>query len=127
MRYFAIALCALYATSALALDEPRRYAPPVNPKWIVVSEPPAEFDKPFPGMDIMIYDNELELAKDCRAPTRFGCMLYTNGRQCIVKLLRADLIREYGLDPDVVFRHERAHCHGFPASHIGAIERLIRN
>src|SRR5262245_40614406 len=115
MRYLlTIGFCAFYATSALALDVPRRYVPTPNPRYILVSEPPAEFDKPFPGMDIMIYDDELELARDCRAPTRFGCMIYTNGKQCLVKLLRADLIAAYGLDPDVVFRHEQAHCWGFP-------------
>src|SRR5262245_35931366 len=34
MRYQIIALCCVLATSALALDEPRKWAPPPNPRYI---------------------------------------------------------------------------------------------
>jgi len=121
------AIIALFLTPDVAPAQTSQYAPS-NPKYILASEPPPEYDHPYTGMlDIMVYDDEHELARDCKAPTRFGCVIYASPKQCFVKLLRDSLIKAYGLDPDLVWRHERAHCNSWPSSHIGGKTWPVKN
>lgn len=73
-----------------------------------------------------------ELQKVC--PTRLGCALSistyppnmiainTSGNRvaCLVLMLPDEAIKAQGVDPQETYRHEIAHCNGWPADHGGA-------
>jgi hypothetical protein len=45
---------------------------------------------------------------------------YKAGTTCKIIIAADAIIRMNGFDPDLVYRHEIGHCHGWPADHKGA-------
>jgi hypothetical protein len=48
-----------------------------------------------------------------------GCNYKLQQEGCLVIVVADKVIMSYGLDPDVVYRHEIGHCNGWGADHAG--------
>jgi hypothetical protein len=90
--------------------------------------PPKEFDHPFAGKLIVLtafdQDDVRRLCPDSKfSPTigALGCAPGIGPKRCrIVLAPDADIIKA-GFPPELVKRHEIAHCKGWPADHRGAL------
>jgi hypothetical protein len=87
--------------------------------------PPVKYDKPYDGRFLFKRgQDEFDMIVLCpkKPPMgypRLGCS-YRNETSCAVVMATDEMIRKHGIDPDVVWRHEIAHCNGWPANHEGA-------
>jgi hypothetical protein len=88
-------------------------------------DPPARYDKPFPGRTVVRQLPPRQVANACRelfgargldiavGLAQRGCAVHL-GDQCqIISIDRP----AYGTTPEAVIRHERGHCNGWPADH----------
>jgi hypothetical protein len=86
--------------------------------------PPPEFDHPFAGTVIVIpardQNHVLELCPGSKFVAGFPALACAHLTPCKIVLAADDVIKEAGHLPDLVRRHEIAHCNGWPADHPGA-------
>jgi len=93
---------------------------PQNSKWL----PPPEYDKPFAGKLLTIERGDAkEMTARCPktvfTPTLACTWRRENGERCDVLIANDDLLKAQGWTYEHVWRHERAHCVGWPQSHPG--------
>lgn len=87
--------------------------------------PPEEFDHPFDGhVSVWIATQDAIRRHHCpRATFNLGvalaCMQKVAGT-CYIFKVTDDELKQLGLDPDVVMRHEVGHCNGWGPDHRGA-------
>jgi hypothetical protein len=110
----ALALVAASATAAAA-EGPR-----------VV--PPKEFDHPFTmaGKVIVVTARDQNHVRELCPGTKFtgaalGCARLTPTWDCKIVVAADDVIKAAGFPPELVKRHEIAHCNGWHADHRGAL------
>jgi hypothetical protein len=87
--------------------------------------PPVEYDRPFNGtLEIYKVGGQEDVRATGCPKTAFvalGCAFWwANPSKCVVILADDAAIKAVGHDPEIVLRHEIAHCNGWPASHSGA-------
>jgi hypothetical protein len=88
--------------------------------------PPAEYDHPYKGK-LLRYTAEDQAEIRSRCPrgsfhligVALACTYVWPGF-CIVAMVPDDRIRKAGFTPEIVLRHEIAHCNGWPGDHRGA-------
>jgi hypothetical protein len=124
MKIPAIFLGLLFATAASAQELPKmslkEYAARISvPKKYL---PPPEYDKKFDGeMTVSVFDNPYEVQKRCeKTKSMVACSLVGIPGRCIIVRVSDEYISAKGLTPELVLRHEMAHCLGWPADHPGA-------
>jgi len=88
--------------------------------------PPLQYDKPYTGgmLVIRVGHTEEEMKILCPMEFKFGyprlaCSFHRPG-VCVIIVASDEMIRKYGLDPDVALRHEHGHCNGWGNDHRGA-------
>jgi hypothetical protein len=88
--------------------------------------PPPEFDRPFgpPGKVIVVTARDQNHVRELCPGSKFagsalGCAHLT-APECKIIVAADDVIKEAGYPPELVKRHEIAHCNGWPADHPGA-------
>ena len=86
--------------------------------------PPAEYDRPYEGTLILIRaQDEGEVRRLCPGAVfpsyALGCARPA-GDSCTIILAPAERIEAAGWTVEIVMRHERSHCVGWPANHPGA-------
>jgi hypothetical protein len=89
-------------------------------KWLI--EPPAEYDHPYKGelllwpvksqADVRAFCPESKFA----AGFALACARVRTGR-CTVAIAPDDELRKFGFTHEIVWRHEIAHCNGWPGDH----------
>jgi hypothetical protein len=102
-------------------------------QWDVPGLPPVEYDKPFTGRYTEIRVGATVMGYVCPKtpwPVTLGCAVHDTQRdseritvpatECIVYIANDDILEKAGWSYDILMRHERAHCHGWPQSHPGA-------
>jgi hypothetical protein len=98
------------------------HPPPATPAPITFDRrilPPPEYDRPYEGnLSEMRVDREW-LDKLCPAPQPLACAIRTS-TGCQIIIGDDDILQAAGLTLDIVRRHERAHCAGWPGDHPGA-------
>jgi hypothetical protein len=128
----------ILAAVALALPGvPAVKAPPMMPPAQVeavmtppvasppVGLPPIEYDKPFTGpLTVLRPQSEAEVIVICGdvspAGYRIACAIPDlAGASCVIVIREDAAIRAAGFNPEIVFRHEVGHCHGWGADHAG--------
>ena len=87
--------------------------------------PPAEFDHPYQGrLIIQRFSDQKELRGQCSYspfPFLLGCAhLASDGRSCRIVMMDDEFVAKLGYTTEQVFRHENAHCRGWPGDHPGA-------
>jgi hypothetical protein len=87
--------------------------------------PPAEYDHPYDGELIVVQkEGATSRCPDNGAFTFkpiLGCAFRDiQNNRCLVLLAPAEVIERYGWNTEIVLRHERGHCLGWPAHHPGA-------
>lgn len=102
----------------------------VDPKTVLV-RPPAKYDHPYKG-DLTITYTSMKHVKEMCPPVQagfppIGCSYYDGYRPdyptntyCKIILAHDEEIRAVGWEPNTIYRHEQAHCNGWPANHPGA-------
>jgi hypothetical protein len=82
--------------------------------------PPVEYDKPYPGkITIETVTNEQLRARCANASmSSLGCA-YPGATSCHILLVDEAAIRAVGWTVELILRHERAHCNGWPQAHPG--------
>jgi hypothetical protein len=87
--------------------------------------PPPEYDHPYYGVLIVIPARDQNHVREMCPKTKFppmgalGCTILQKGTCWVVMAPDAD-IKAAGFSPELVKRHENAHCNGWPADHGGA-------
>jgi hypothetical protein len=102
-------------------------------QWDMAGLPPVEYDKPFAGKYSEIRVGATVMGYVCPKtpwPVTLGCAVHDTQRdseritvpatECIVYIANDDILEKAGWSYDILMRHERAHCHGWPQSHPGA-------
>jgi hypothetical protein len=104
-------------------------------QWNEAGLPPVEYDKPFAGTYSEIRVGAVIMATVCPKtpwPVTLGCAIHNTKRdstgerivapatECVVYIADDDILARAGWSYDILMRHERAHCHGWPQSHPGA-------
>jgi hypothetical protein len=93
--------------------------------------PPPEYDHPFTGvLTVTRVSGRVNMDQICRKPRAIGCASYYTVGGC-----RIWVLDDYGLEHQLVspvtylqvYRHEVAHCNGWPADHPTHEELLARN
>jgi hypothetical protein len=90
--------------------------------WVA---PPAEYDHPYDGELELRRMSPKEIGISCPAAAHskigaaLACAFVFTGSCSIYMAPDAD-IRKFGLTPEIVLRHELAHCNGWPGDHRGA-------
>jgi hypothetical protein len=86
--------------------------------------PPPEYDHPYTGkLTIERTSSQSELRQTCPYspfPFLLGCARRTAEGGCYILMADDEFIAKFGYTTEQVFRHERAHCLGWPAHHPGA-------
>jgi hypothetical protein len=107
--------------------------PIVGTQWNAAGLPPVEYDKPFFGKYTEVRVGAAVMAKVCPKtpfPVTLGCAVSNLMRdseeritvpasECVVYIADDDILEKAGWSYDILMRHERAHCLGWPASHPG--------
>jgi hypothetical protein len=90
--------------------------------------PPKEFDHPFPapGKVIVVPARDQDHVRELCPTAKFkgaalGCSGMTDSWDCRIVLAADSVIIAAGFPPDLVRRHEIAHCNGWPADHRWAL------
>jgi hypothetical protein len=112
-----IALLALTATAAA--NEDLLFQPVIKPQAVL---PPPEYDRPYDGRVVIIRAKSAEeLRQRCGTLSYVACARWTLRpdvpKTCII-VLAANA--EATAPLEIITRHERAHCNGWPALHPGA-------
>lgn len=82
--------------------------------------PPVEFDKPYTGKLTIEVVSLAQLVATCSSASwaSLGCA-FPGKDKCHIKLLDEAAIRAAGWTVELMLRHERAHCNGWPGDHPG--------
>ena len=94
--------------------------------WPVLAQrvlPPAEYDHPYKGQVMKLRKSTIEdVRTSCKLPLTMGlgCAWLLTGSTCIIIKATDEVIEAAGYDPEVVLRHETAHCNGWPKDHAGS-------
>jgi hypothetical protein len=113
---FALALGSLtWAVSANAETAPQ--------KWLIA--PPVEYDHPYAGkLTVRLAKDQAEVRAWCPgAKWKTNVMLacaFPGPEFCTIVMASAEVLWEQGFTPEIILRHETAHCNGWPADHKGA-------
>ena len=90
--------------------------------------PPKEFDRPYaaPGKVIVVTGRDQNHVRELCPTAKFtgealGCASLTPTWDCKIVVAANDVIKAAGFPPELVKRHEIAHCNGWPADHRGAL------
>jgi hypothetical protein len=103
-------------------------------QWDMAGLPPVEYDKSFAGIYHEIRGTAEFMARKCPKtpwPVTLGCAIHNTQRdseervvtpatECVVYIATDDILKQAGWTYEVVMRHERGHCNGWPQSHSGA-------
>ena len=85
--------------------------------------PPLEFDYPYTGRLTVSRVNPDQMRGRCPLPSpgrvTVGCAHVGRG-ECEIIIANDEWLKALGWNADVITRHERAHCEGWPADHPGA-------
>jgi hypothetical protein len=107
-------------TLALAIATPAA-ADPVPLRLI----PPKQYDRPYKGdLQVTVAKSQQHVRELCPG-TKFGwigalgCAHVIGNKCCVIMAPDADITKA-GFPPDLIKRHEIAHCNGWPADHKGA-------
>jgi hypothetical protein len=91
--------------------------------------PPPEYDHPYKGRWLRIIEapSQEEVRRMC-PETKFhpligalACTHRIDANICTIVIVSDSELNRVGFSPDVVRRHEIAHCNGWPADHKGAL------
>ena len=87
--------------------------------------PPPEYDRPFAANVIVITARDQKHVRELCPQAVFtgaalGCASLTPSWDCKIVVAADDVIKAAGYPPELVRRHEIAHCNGWPADHPGA-------
>jgi hypothetical protein len=82
--------------------------------------PPVEYDRPYNGKLTVERVTPEELRAQCASAVQssLGCS-FPRANSCRIILVDEALIRAVGWTVELMLRHERAHCNGWPQSHPG--------
>ena len=82
--------------------------------------PPIEYDRPYTGKLTVEVVTRAQLLATCSSAlaSSLGCAFPSKDR-CHIKLLDEESIRAVGWTVELMLRHERAHCNGWPGDHPG--------
>ena len=110
---------ALLAFLPIATHADDKLPTPFNSKPL----PPVEYDRPYDGPGQMVIlrvsDNAMSLCPKTVFPVTLACTIkLANG--CLVLMAKKETIEAVGWNEDIIKRHERAHCNGWPHEHPGA-------
>jgi hypothetical protein len=90
--------------------------------------PPKAFDRPYPapGKVIVVTARDQNHVRELCPTTVFpaealGCAQLTPSWDCKIVVAADDVVKAAGFPPELVRRHEIAHCNGWPADHRGAL------
>jgi hypothetical protein len=88
--------------------------------------PPPEYDRPFAANVIVITARDQKHVRELCPKAVFtgaalGCASLTPSWDCKIVVAADDVIKAAGYPPELVRRHEIAHCNGWPADHRGAL------
>jgi hypothetical protein len=86
--------------------------------------PPPEYDYPFKGVHtVTVVKDIATVNKLCNNPfAGLGCaILLNNGQVCSIIMASDEVIRSKGVTPEIVKRHEMAHCNSWSPHHPGGI------
>jgi hypothetical protein len=110
---------AVQALERVAANEDLLFNPVIRPQAVL---PPPQYDKPYDGRIIIIHTKSAEEMRQwCGAFSSVACARFTLrpdvAKTCIIVLATN---AEDAAPIEVITRHERAHCNGWPALHPGA-------
>jgi hypothetical protein len=74
--------------------------------------PPARFDHPFAGTIEMKWTTSEQIQVYCPGTDGVACILSSSPEHCVIAF-NVDYMIEY----DLIMRHERGHCNGWPSTH----------
>jgi hypothetical protein len=82
--------------------------------------PPVEYDKPYPSKITVETVTNAQLRAQCANATQssLGCA-FPGPDRCRILLVDEASIKAVGWTLELILRHERAHCNGWPQSHVG--------
>jgi hypothetical protein len=90
--------------------------------------PPKEFDRPFAAKVIVVTARDQNHVRELCPKAKFiagfpalACSYLTSAWDCKIVVAADDVIKAVGFPPELVKRHEIAHCNGWPADHGGAL------
>jgi hypothetical protein len=88
--------------------------------------PPPEYDRPFAAKVIVVPARDQDHVRELCPKAKFtgaalGCAHLTSSWDCRIVLAADSVIKAAGFPPELVKRHEIAHCNGWPADHPGAL------
>jgi len=117
-----IALAMLLPAAAHAGDRAEREAaaaPVSEANRFKAALPPIEYDRPYKGILLEVRGDKEAMARLCpktSMPVTLGCA-YAHATDCTIVIANDDIIRAAGWTYDIVYRHERSHCVGWPKDH----------
>ena len=93
--------------------------------------PPAQYDRPYKGeLSVTYVETQKDIVRLCPQTgfaLKLGCAYMSSPQaadgayaKCRVILVEDGVVRAGGLLPETVYRHEIAHCNGWPDDHAGA-------
>ena len=85
--------------------------------------PPLEYDHPYKGkLTVERSTSQVEIRLNCPySPFRYllGCAKSPAEGECYILMWDDESLKKLRMPPEVVLRHETAHCNGWPADHRG--------
>jgi hypothetical protein len=122
MKIPAMFLGLLFATAASAQELPKMSVKEYAARTSVPKKylPPPEYDKKFDDdyLTVSVFDNPYEVRERCpKTQNMVACSFVGIPGRCIIVRVSDEYIRAIGLTPELVLRHEMAHCLGWPADH----------
>jgi hypothetical protein len=132
MNYAALVLMAVATCAAVnktkaqlfqAPYPPTHYPPPVTTTptaRVPLHLPPVEYDHPYKGKLTTETVTLEQLRSRCwnAIQTSLGCA-YQSANSCHILLVDEEKIKAAGWTVELMLRHERAHCNGWPQAHPG--------
>ena len=87
--------------------------------------PPKQYDRPYTGVLVVLRADSQQRVRELCPGTVFGWIgalacADVFGGWCRVVLAQDEVITKAGFPPEILLRHEIAHCNGWPADHKGA-------
>jgi hypothetical protein len=130
MRFLAAPALALMALTTTAhaqksfTAQPFTAVPPIatefrNLRLIPPEVYDHEYDKPLELVQVRTED---EVRAACAVPFEWKYAMGCNKRwsyQCKIIMLADDVLRNMGMPPEAIYRHERGHCNGWDGTHWG--------
>jgi hypothetical protein len=79
--------------------------------------PPPKYDRPYEGDLYIARRSDHYIGAICKhalrkgQKTALGCAVRFEGPSCAIWIAKDEDLKWWGYDYDIVFRHERGHCH----------------